>query len=189
MNNRKAIILCGLPACGKTTYRKQLVSDLDPGSVFVYSSDDFLETIKEFRSKDDSYSSVFNDHIKTATIAANQGLDVALEEDTPIIIWDQTNLSLKKRDRIRQKLTNNYQVEIHCFPPPRMFSEESETQWKERLKKREEKEGKNIPSDVLDVMMKTYEVPSYNTSESVEVFIEARNTEAGLLTFIYKACK
>src|SRR3982751_371035 len=128
------LILIGVPGSGKSTWAKKLVDSSDKEYVMV-SSDAVLDKIAQ--EKGLTYSDVFKDYIGVATMQSKQAFRQALESKSNII-FDQTNVSKKKRKGILQQLPKDYIKVAVVF----------ETEDKEvlkRLKSRAEQTGKHIP--------------------------------------------
>lgn len=147
--DKKAYILVGLPATGKSTLVSGLL--LQHPDAFVYSTDQFIEDAAAYF--DVTYNEAFNDNIKNATKAMNEMLDSAIS-DKRCIVWDQTNLSASKRSKIVRTLSD-YLCECVCILPPSNATQEEE--WQHRLKSRP---GKVIPDHVLNNMKQTFEMPT-----------------------------
>lgn len=145
-----AIILVGLPANGKSYIRNKLVEDME--NYHIYSTDDVIE---EFCAKDGmTYSQGFNKHMTNASKEAEKRLTKAIS-DNKNIVWDQTNLGKKKRNRILKRLSKKYDVECYCVLPA--SNEAQETEIANRLLNRP---GKTIPDDIYARMRRDYEIVS-----------------------------
>lgn len=144
-------VMVGLPASGKSTRVSDMTRmDLD---VFVYSTDNILERIAEQLGK--TYNEVFEKHIKSAQQEADIWLANAMKHKLNII-WDQTNLSVKKRRSIVERMQRaGYAVDCECFVKPETVEDVSE--WNRRLHSRT---GKTIPEHIITNMVKTYVVPT-----------------------------
>lgn len=146
LQSKKLIVLCGLPGTGKSTetdrYRK-----LDDW--FVYSTDDYLEAVAEYHGT--TYNEVFEQYIKQATSEMNQKLADAIAAGKSII-WDQTNLSRKKRKKILRQVGDTYKRECWYFP---LYAGQYEN-WRTRLNKRE---GKHITDKAVKQMIEQFEQP------------------------------
>ena len=153
--------MVGLPASGKST-RVDAMCDMDLDA-FVYSTDAFIE--KAAKQFDSTYNEMFSDNIKAATASMNEMLDVAMSSGMNVI-WDQTNLSVKKRVSIINKMKSaGYKVECECFMPPETPADFSA--WKGRLNNRP---GKTIPKNILDSMQETFVYPSTDEGFSNIIF-------------------
>jgi tRNA uridine 5-carbamoylmethylation protein Kti12 len=162
---KRLFIVSGLPASGKSTFTKRMIDYYTNSGlkVFIYSTDDYLENkAKELNL---TYNDVFNDYIVEATNKTNDNLKTALDDNVDIIIWDQTNLSLKKREKINKKIPLEYIRSYHVFLPPTL--EHDKKVWMDRLTSRE---GKTIPLSVLENMLKVYEIPGIDTDEYPVVY-------------------
>lgn len=144
-------VMVGLPAAGKSTRVRDIgIMDLD---VFVYSTDNIIERIAEQLGK--TYNEVFEKHINSAQREADIWLAEAIKNRMDIV-WDQTNLSVKKRRSIIQRMQKaGYAVDCECFVKPETVEDIAE--WNRRLKGRL---GKTIPEHIVKNMMNTYVIPS-----------------------------
>lgn len=151
MSKPVCTVMVGLPASGKSTRVSDMIK-VDP-DVFVYSTDNILERTAEQLGK--TYNDVFEKHIKSAQTEADIWLAEATKNKTDII-WDQTNLTVKKRcsiiDRMRRA---GYAVDCECFVAPE--SVEDVAEWNRRLHNRP---GKTIPEHIIANMVKTYVMPT-----------------------------
>lgn len=94
------IMLMGLPGSGKSTWRSQF-----KGECVHLSTDDLIEEEAAIRGL--TYSDVWERTIKPATSAVNAAFQAALK-DGASIIWDQTNLTAKKRLGILRQIPKTY---------------------------------------------------------------------------------
>lgn len=143
MENNKptCVVMVGLPATGKST-RVREHSTMNP-DVFVYSTDSLLEEWAAEEGK--TYNEVFNDLIDNATREMNRMLGSAIRNRMDIV-WDQTNLSVRKRAKIIRRMRNaNYRVECECIVPPEAGWISDQKTWKHRL---ESRPGKTITASV-----------------------------------------
>lgn len=142
-----AYILVGLPGSGKSTWmRKILQGDQE---FTIVSSDHEIESYA--KSKGVTYSDVFDVYIPTATSIMNNKLEIAIKSGANII-WDQTNLTVKKRGNIVRRLKNYKKIAV-VFAVDRVELEQ-------RLEARAKAEGKNIPLHVVDRMEQSFEFPT-----------------------------
>lgn len=149
--NIYAIIMVGLPGLGKSTFISQILEVL-PGA-FVYSTDNFIERLAARKG------TTYNDEWAANIKGAQEYMDRQLSEAIQLgknVIFDQTNLSAKKRKSIISRMKKDgYIVNGVVFCGP-----ENETQeqiWKDRLKSRV---GKTIPANILSNMAASYVEPS-----------------------------
>jgi predicted kinase len=143
MSTPEAIFLIGIPTSGKSTFSKN-----PKYSKYVrVSSDDILQEIAKERQQ--SYNTVFKGNIRFAQIAMMKVLRKAIEENKSIL-WDQTNLTKKQR---REKLKH---IPAHYKKTAVYFIIPLET----ALKRNTERPGKVIPPEILERMVKEYELPT-----------------------------
>jgi predicted kinase len=143
--------MVGLPASGKST-RVSDMTTMDRDA-FVYSTDNILERIAEQLGK--TYNEVFEKHIKSAQTEADIWLAEAMKHGLNII-WDQTNLTVKKRRSIIDRMRRaGYAVECECFEKPETVKDIAE--WNHRLHNRT---GKTIPDHILANMARTFVLPT-----------------------------
>lgn len=145
MNNPELVMMGGLPASGKSTYIKQLLSGKN---YIVISTDKFLEKWAAEQNK--TYNEIFSNNIKTATKMMNEELKMAVNANLDII-WDQTNLNVITRARKLAAIPNNYIKKMIWLNIPENW------EWEYRLQNRK---GKTIPYKVLQSMKESIEIPS-----------------------------
>lgn len=144
METLKFIMLVGLPASGKSTF----VKEWRLGEAVV-SSDDYIET--EATAAGKTYDEFFSPEIyKEAENYMNVVFENAIK-DKNSIIWDQTNLSVKKRMSVLKRVPAEYTKIAVVFETP------SSEEWNRRLNSRP---GKTIPKHVLDSMLTNFVYPS-----------------------------
>lgn len=139
----EVIFLIGIPTSGKSTF-----SSNPKYSKYVrVSSDDILQEIAKERQQ--SYNTVFKGNIRFAQIAMMKVFRKAIEDGKSIII-DQTNLTKKSR---REKIKL---IPPHYKKTAVYFIVDLET----ALKRNTQRPGKVIPPEVLERMIKEYELPT-----------------------------
>jgi predicted kinase len=137
------IMLVGIPTSGKSTF-----SNNPKYKNYVrVSSDDILQEIA--KEKKASYNAIFESNIRFAQIAMMKVLRNAIE-DGKSIIWDQTNLTKKQR---REKIK---QIPAHYKKTAVYFIIDLKT----ALERNTTRPGKVIPPEVLERMIKQYELPT-----------------------------
>ncbi len=136
------VVLSGLPGSGKSTFRAQFKND----GVHL-STDDLVEDVAKWEGT--TYDQVWEREIKQATSAVNAAFRAALK-DGASIVWDQTNLTAKKRKGILSQVPSNYYkicIFIQCHEDLRQ----------KRLVNRP---GKVIPKHIDDSMLANVAVPT-----------------------------
>lgn len=103
-------VLVGLPGSGKSTH----VSKKD-FHAFVYSTDAYIE--KFAAASGQTYGDVFRDVIDDATKHMNAQLELAISVGHDVV-WDQTNMTSKKRRGILSRFPKSYKKICYCIHPP-----------------------------------------------------------------------
>lgn len=143
--------MVGLPATGKST----LIKGMYKPDTWIYSTDDYIESMAKMRGL--TYNDVFEETIKEATQMCNGGLDRAIADGLDVI-FDQTNLGVKKRKKIINRMKRaGYQVRCECIMPPEPAHISDQKDWKYRL---ENRPGKNIPNHIMANMIESYAIPT-----------------------------
>lgn len=149
-----AYILVGLPGVGKSTYHKTHIKGT------VISSDDMLEGL--CKAEGITYDEGFDKLIKPAIKAMNIKADKAIK-DKQDIVWDQTNLSRKSRQRVLARLGKDYHKICVVFATP---------EEKEHDRRLNNREGKTIPENIMRHMKLTYDPPVLGEGFNVIVQIK-----------------
>ena len=155
--NPIAYILVGLPGSGKSTWVRSIIQD---NQFVIVSSDDEIE--RHAKDNGQTYSQVFDSYVKTATSLMNAKFKDAVANNQSII-WDQTNMTSKKRKGILQQIPKNYRKIAVVF-------QIDEQELERRLTKREQDEGKAIPKHIIYSMAKSFEMPT--TAEGFDQIIK-----------------
>ena len=158
------LVMVGLPGTGKSFCRDLFLKESSPfHGAFVYSPDDLIDQYAASIGK--TYSDVFKDYVKIAHKTADENLADAITDGRDII-WDQTNLTEKKRKTILQKFDDSYEKVCACIMPPE--SDKDLAVLADRLNNRP---GKIIPTYVMENMRKSFTAPSLSEGfDSVEFF-------------------
>ena len=137
------IMLVGVPTSGKSTFSNQ-----QKYSKYIrISSDDILQEVAKERQQ--SYNTVFKANIRFAQIAMMKVLRKAIE-DGKSIIWDQTNLTRKQRKEKLKHIPAHYKKTAVYFI----------VDLKTALQRNTQRPVKVIPPEVLERMIKEYELPT-----------------------------
>ena len=138
----KFYMLIGVPASGKSTWRKA-----NAGHAEIISTDDIID--HRAASMGLTYNDVFKDTIKEATELANRHAYKAFRMNKDVI-WDQTNLTPKSRKPKLALVPEHWEKIAVYFPTP------EESEWRRRLDSRE---GKSIPENILMGMNSSLTMP------------------------------
>ena len=136
-------MLIGVPASGKSTWRKR-----HAGDAVIVSTDDIIDDLAA--KQDKTYDQVFKDAIKSAGQIADRQARAAFADELDVV-WDQTNLTRKSRAAKLAMVPKNYRKVAVYFHTPHPDVHRS------RLDSRP---GKTIPDYVLSSMIKSMEPPS-----------------------------
>lgn len=170
-------VMVGLPGLGKSTlvYGERKIYDAINTSVFIYSTDDYIEAIAQVTGS--TYDDVFEENIKEATRLCNAGLDSAISNQQDII-WDQTNLGVGKRRKIINRMKQaGYQVRCVCILPPEAGWLDDQKLWASRLRNRP---GKTIPQNVLTNMIESFTVPTADEGFDMITFYNMHGALLGI---------
>jgi predicted kinase len=138
----EAIFLVGIPTSGKSTFS----SNPKYSKYTRVSSDDILQEVAKERQQ--SYNTVFKGNIRFAQIAMMKVFRKAIEDGKNIII-DQTNLTKKSRREKLKLIPPHYKKTAVYFV----------VDLKTALQRNTQRPGKVIPPEVLERMIKEYELP------------------------------
>ena len=139
----EAIFLVGVHTSGKSTFS----NDKKYKDYVRISSDDILQEVAKERQQ--SYNTVFKANIRFAQIAMMKVLRKAIE-DGKSIIWDQTNTSKKQRKEKLKHIPAHYKKTAVYFI----------VDLKTALQRNTQRPGKVIPPEILERMIKEYELPT-----------------------------
>lgn len=140
-------VLVGLPGSGKSTWIRNNAS---LGDAVIVSSDDIIEELS--RKEGLNYSQGFDKFIGRATMQMKQNFKAAVASGSDIV-WDQTNMTAKKRRGILQQIPAGYRKVAVVF-------DTDDREIERRLKTRAEETGKFIPPHIMKSMSQSYQAPS-----------------------------
>lgn len=140
----KCYQVIGVPGSGKSTW---IANQAWASDCVIVSTDEFVEDYaKEVGS---TYNEVFDDYMPTAVKLMADKV-VCAREAGKDIIWDQTSTSVKSRKRKFSMLPDYEHIAV-VFKTPE----------KEELDRRlASRPGKNIPANVMKMMIDNLEMPS-----------------------------
>lgn len=144
------IVLVGLPGSGKSTWCDEFLSKCSEDFTII-SSDAEVEKLCEAAGT--TYSEGFSRYVGKATAIMKQKVREAVNKKENIV-WDQTNMNVKKRKSIFNDVGNEY------YKIAVVFELDDEKELQRRLQYREETTGKHIPAHVITNMAKSYVRPT-----------------------------
>lgn len=137
------VVMVGLPGSGKST----LIRNKFPNHVIV-SSDDIIEKFAAAEGK--TYDEVFQKYVDRASMEMRNTFRDAIRNNESVV-WDQTNLTVKKRKGILSQTPKHYRTIAVVFDIPT----------EERYKRTEQRGGgKTIPQHVMQSMEKSFQPPT-----------------------------
>ena len=141
---KKAYILIGVPASGKSTWVSNQPWSKDCAYI---STDKHVEAYAKFMKK--TYSEVFEEYMPTAIEFMLTDVVSARNEERDII-WDQTSTTINSRKKKFRMLPDYYHIAV-VFKTPLM------SELSRRLNSRP---GKEIPMSVVNAMINLFEMPT-----------------------------
>ena len=148
-----AILMCGIPGGGKTFVRDILLDHL-PFHPTVLAPDDIVEDVAERLGM--TYRSVYdNQHLKDYCYNRNWDEIVEAARSKNHLLIDRTHIDAAYRTKTMNFVRDvDPSYEFFCMDvrPPDVFT------WVKRL---DQREGKEIPADILFRFVRTYQSPSY----------------------------
>lgn len=152
--------LIGPPASGKSTWVSK-----NRKNAIVISRDDIVDKLRKPYGW--SYNETFNhpEFQEKVNIELKNTIDAALSTKSDIIV-DMTNMNRKSRSFILRKVPDFYTKNAVVFNV-------SKSELLNRLKKRREETGKDVPLDVVDRMLDSFEAPTKSEFDNIMV---AENT-------------
>jgi len=150
--NKELIILIGVPAAGKSTWVQREFQ----GECHVLSTDNIIEELADAMGK--TYDEIFSDYIKVAEKMFWEDFDRHISEGYSPIVIDRTNMSVKSRARIFNRLQQWHKRHGYRITGV-VFSTPEQTEHERRLASRP---GKTIPKHVVESMIDSYETPLFS---------------------------
>jgi predicted kinase len=140
----KCYQLIGIPGSGKSTWARS--QDWVDDCAYI-STDKFVDAYAEKVGK--TYSEVFKDYMPTAVDLMAKEV-VAAREAGKDIIWDQTSTTIASRTRKFNMLPDYEHIAV-VFKAPDA---------NELIRRLNSRPGKDIPLDVIELMIKNWESPT-----------------------------
>lgn len=140
------ILLVGPPLCGKTTFCKKFIEDIDK-DVDIISRDQIMVDIHDNDDYNDAYKNVNQKEVNRLLL---KQFEYSADNYRNVIV-DMTNLFSKRRRHTLSFFDDSYNKIAVIFP---IF------EWDEflaRNRKRKDEENKFIPEDVLKNMISSYQ--------------------------------
>lgn len=153
------VVMMGIPGSGKTKIRNRLTQkQISFGQPFlVYSTDDYIE--KEAEKSNLSYSEIFSTLIKEAKVEQEDKIceNHQLVDPDPII-WDQTNVTIKKRKSVLKDLLCFEDVDIKTHNTLIFV----DTPYSTCVSRNNTREGKSIADNIISKMFSQMQRPTYD---------------------------
>lgn len=143
------VMMCGIPASGKSTYIQQGLDYTDffnTGYTFL-STDNYIE--EKAKKEGTTYNEIFDRTIKEATEEMNKLLEFAIKNNMSIV-WDQTNLTPKVRQKKLKKIPEHY-TKVAVY---------GNISLEEAMKRNRGRTGKVVPQRVLIQMHSVFVPPT-----------------------------
>lgn len=103
----KAMLLCGVPTSGKSTYAEKVIEQDDNWKTYVIlNTDHYIDLYAKQHNK--TYNEVYYDALRTSLSKTTALLKFALTSNKNII-WDQTNLTPSRRKEKLSTLPPHYE--------------------------------------------------------------------------------
>ncbi len=105
-----AYVLVGLPGSGKSTW-----AAAHPEHLPIASTDEFIESYAAQRKV--TYAQAFREYNMKAKLLLRERLNSLIAQKASFI-WDQTNITIRKRRAVYNKLHPSHRVVFVCFCVP-----------------------------------------------------------------------
>lgn len=149
--------LIGPPASGKSTW----VSKYGKNAAII-SRDDLVDKMRKSYGWTYSQSFQYPDFQEKVNTELKRHIDSVLKSGKDIIV-DMTNMTKKSRSNILKKVPSNYIKNAVVFKVGR-------DELIKRLNKRKSETGKDVPLDVVDKMIKMFQMPTTDEFDDIKIY-------------------
>lgn len=163
------IVLIGLPNSGKSTYIKDFLNNNKDKEYNVISLDNKIMKKFPYLTYNEAFKKSREENLLEVFTKENNIEIQNCNRNSKNIIIDQTNLSKKSRRRKYNQINKKkYKIIAKVF-----LIEKNEL--KKRNIKRDKTENKTINTDILDLMIKNYNIPGFDEFDEIEYILIQNN--------------
>jgi tRNA nucleotidyltransferase/poly(A) polymerase/predicted kinase len=149
--------LVGPPASGKSTWVSK-----NRKNAIIISRDDLVDKMRTPYGWSYSQSFQYPEFQEKVNTELKRHIASSLKSGKDIIV-DMTNMTKKSRSNILKKVPNNYTKNAVVFNVSR-------SALITRLEKRKKETGKDIPLDVVDRMIKMFQMPTADEFDNIKIY-------------------
>lgn len=147
-HNKELILMVGLPYSGKSTY----VSELQKQGYTVISRDSIIESMYPDKTYNEAYSEADQ---KVVSHELSVAINKARKDDKVVI--DMTNMTKKGRRKFLDQFPNHHKKAVVCLVDLETL-----------MKRNNQRLGKVISEDVIEKMVKSFYLPTYQEFDEIE---------------------
>lgn len=162
---KNLIMLIGLPASGKSTFRKYICEKYN--DIIVVSNDDYIE--EKGMEKSLTYNQAFHDkEVQSECKTYIENIFTKAMEENKDILIDRTSLTMKSRKRVISRLPSDYKIHYVWFNIPRCYVNHN-------MFERYLSTGKIISKNIVDDMENWFQPPIESEYHTLTIIDENNN--------------